>query len=294
MNRALALPFLCLAALGAPRAEGFKVGTQLVLSQPIVALETYGPTVEFAPRAEVRPGVEVRYRNYGFSFSVPLPDDADGAPRFASGGLSDARTFYHGEAWGFEGYHRYARGFHARAGADSAEISHPDMNLRSTSLTVYRAAGRDSRVYRLSDGLSTPGMEPDLILAFGFSQNRLRDEVSFLQGTGITGSRFNGMRDLSVYSASAGMGLALSTNFSGLYFDPALFVGFGMQHREWGGDSETLWNLVKVNLRMRLGYRTRWFDAGAGFENDAHAALAGEESAVFSAVLARAQIQVYL
>ena len=268
----------------------------MVYSHPSVAMETFGPTIEFAPHSSPRPGAEIRYRNYGLSFSSSLADASLGAPKFVQSGLTDARTFFYGDAWGVEGYHRYARGFYAQSGTDSnsTQISHPDMTLRSTSLTVYRAVGRETHVYRMADGLATSGAEPDFLLTFALSQNHLRDEIPFLQDVNVSGSRFDGLQNLNIYSASVGGGLALSINANGVYFDPALFVGVGMQYREWDGRGETTFNLVKANLRMRLGYRTRWFDAGAGFENDAHAALAGEESAVFSSLLARAQIQVYL
>jgi hypothetical protein len=52
---------------------------------------------------------------------------------------------------------------------------------------------------------------------------------------------------------------------------------------------------LKVNMRMRLGYRSRWFDMGVGFENDAHVIVGeGDADAIFSSFVARAQLQVYL
>jgi hypothetical protein len=286
---------LLFSCLGASIAQDFKVGTQLVYSHPSVTLDPrVGNTVQFAPRTEARPGVEMRYRNYGFSFSTSLSEATDGVPEFIAGGFADFRTYFHGQAWGVEAYHRRVRGFYAQVeDSGGAEVPHPSMTLRANSVTLYRAMDSQSRVYRLSEGLVTPGMEPDFMWTFALSQNRLRDVVPFLTGTGISGSRFDDLRDMNLYSASMGAGFSISTNAGGLYFDPALFAGFGMQYREWDGRSETAWNLVKVNLRMRLGYRSRWFDVGAGFENDAHAALADEETAIFNALVARAIAQVY-
>lgn len=290
------LPTLCLIlGLIPASAQDFRAGAQIVYSRPSVSFQTNDRTVEFGPDVEARPGIEVRYRNYGFSFSTSL-DDATSAPRFVSGGWSDFRTFYYGDAWGFEAYHREVSGFSAQGGgADSGrQIAHPGMSLTSTSGTVFRTLNRESKVYRLSDGLSTPGVEPDLLMMFGLSQNHLRDDVPFLQGTGVHDSRFDGLDNLDLYSASAGAGLALSINANGVYFDPALFAGFGMQYRQWNGKSEASFNLVKVNFRMRLGYRCRWFDLGAGFENDAHATFTGDETAVFNALVARGQLTVFL
>ena len=269
----------------------------MVYSNPMVEFKTsQGTNVTLAPHTHARPGFEVRYLNYGVSFSSTFAEASDGPPRFLSGGLTDIQTFYHGDAWGFEGYHRYARGFYSQTDVVGApEFSHPGMTLQSTSATLYRAMGEEFRVYRLSEGLATTGVEPDAMLTFALSQNHLRDNEAFMRGSGVSGSRFDAVQDLNIYSASVGAGLALSTNAGGLYFDPALFAGVGMQYREWDGHPETTWNLVKVNLRMRMGYRTRWFNAGAGFENDAHVAIAAEnESVTFNALVARALLQIYL
>jgi hypothetical protein len=297
----LLFPLFCLALLQQGRAEDLKIGTQMVYSRPSVTFDTRSDArdprdvISLAPDARVRPGVEVRYRNYGFSFSSSLAEASAGAPRLVSGGLTDARTFYYGDAWGFEGYHRYARGFHSESDKHGvSEVYHPDMTLRSTSLTLYRALDDDFHVYRLSDGLPESGVEPDLMLVFNVSQNRLHDGMAFMYGSGVGGSRFEGLQDLNLYGASAGMGLVLSSNAGGVYFDPALFLGYGVQYREWNGRPETTFNLLKVNLRMRLGYRNRWFDAGGGFENDGNAAFVGKESVTFNALVARAQIQLYL
>lgn len=293
----LLFPLLWLAALQEGWGEDLKIATQVLYSRPSVSFQTHpgsgGPQniTTLAPDAEARPGVEIRYRNYGLSFSSSFSDASNGPPRVLAGGLTDVRTFYYGDAWGFEGYNRSAHGFRSEDG----EVSHPNMSLRSTSATLYRAAGYDSHVYRMADGMAETGVEPDLMFVFNLSQNRLRDDMNFLQGSGMWDSRFSGVRDLNLYSASAGLGLAVSSNAGGVYFDPALFLGFGAQYREWDGHPQTAFNLAKINLRMRLGYRSRWFDLGGGFENDAQLIMAeGNEDAIFSSLVARAQLQVYL
>jgi hypothetical protein len=290
------LSFLLLLLAGGARADDLKIATQLVYSRPSVAFQTQSghqtpaSLGSLVPNAQVRPGLEVRYRHYGVSVSTSLQDATYGMPRFFQGGLTDARTFYYGDAWGFEAYHRYARGFNTGDGRDD----HPDMTLRSTSATIYRAAGQDFHVYRMADGITESGVEPDLLFTFGLSQTHLHDAEDFVVGTSTWGTRLEGLNDFKVYSGSLGAGLSLSSSAGGVYFDPALFVGFGVQYREWNGHPETTLNLVKVNLRMRLGYRNEGFDLGAGFENDAHTAMSGDESVLINAFLARVQIQVYL
>src|SRR5690606_32498733 len=80
----------------------------------------------------------------------------------------------------------------------------------------------------------------------------------------------------------------------GLYFDQSLFGGYGPQYRVWGERSDVTWNLAKVNLRVALGVRTRWFDAGVGVEDEAYASLAGSDRMVVHALAAQAHVKVFL
>jgi hypothetical protein len=295
MRRASAL----MAALGFIPAcgEDFRVGTHMAYSHVIVTLKTGTSLgqIEFAPRTNPRPGFELRAGHFGISLSAPVTDGDLATPEFSPAeGLNDLRTHYHGNSWGVEAFHRHARGFYASSEFATAMVYHPDMTLRATGLTVYRSFDPDSRVYRLSEGLAATGGDVDFFLTMGASHTRLRDDMPLVDGRVAGASMFDELRRVDIASLAVGGGYAITSNLHGIYFDQALFAGYGPQYRVWGNRSDVAWDLVKVNIRAKLGVRSRWFDVGAGFENDAHAAMAGKESAVFHSLVAKAQVEVFL
>ena len=289
---------------------GFRLGTHAGYSQPSVSLKTGAGTYEYAPRLVSRPGMEVNYGGFGFSMTLP---GAAGWDRWADWaragsargeGLNDFRTHWHGATWGVEAHHRHARGLEVTGAprelqpstwAWRAPQSRDDASLRLTDLTVYRALDPDSRVYRISEGRARDGGDVDFFVMMAASRARLQGDRDLLaglpgSGAGEGASRFHGSRAVEVTSLAAGAGYAISGNLHGLYIDQSLFAGYGPQFRDWGNRRDAAWNLAKVNVRLNMGLRTRWFDVGAGFENDAHAALAGGERALFHALVARAGV----
>lgn len=308
--RALEVSFsgiVVLAALDARPAHGevfsqpLTVGTYMLYSQPVIALETRseGGRVEFAAQTRARPGFEVNYGRFGVAMTASQ-GEAGGSwatPGIPAGGLNDFRIRYHGSAWGFEGQHLSARGFDresdGRPGVRERE-NRPGMTLRTTTGTLYRAFDPDTRIYHLSEGIAERGGDLDAFLTVGASHSHVHDDASLLSGLEASESAFASVRDMEVASLAVGGGLAVSSNMAGLYFDHALFGGFGPQYRAWGGHSEVEWDLVRVNLRVRVGVRNRWFDAGVGFENEAHTAFAGPERMVVHAMAAQAKLEVFL
>jgi hypothetical protein len=283
-------------------AGDLRIGTHMAYSHPTIALET-GTTlgrIEYAPQTRSRPGFEIRSGPYGVSFTAPVAGGDWTNPEFsASEGLNDFRTHYHGGSWGVEAYHRHARGFYesysppAYSGPQG-QVYRPGMTLRTSGVTAYKSLDPDSRVYRLSEGLTATGGNIDFFVMVGASHTRLRDDKALVEEDVKGFSRFDNLRRVEVASLAAGGGMAITSNLHGLYFDQALFAGYGPQYRVWGNRADMTWDLVKVNIRAKLGVRSRWFDIGAGFENDAHAAMAGNESAVFHTLVARAQLEVFL
>jgi hypothetical protein len=278
-------------------AEDLRVGTSMGYSHALVTLRTVVPEgdLEFAPETRPRPGFEVNYGKFGFSLAAPLAGGDWMRPEFsAAKGFSDFSSHYYGNAWGLEAYHHYTRGFYAQAGAASGRVFHPSMTMRASGITLYHALDPDSRVYHLNEGLVATGGNIDFFVALGASNTRVRDAIPLAEEYAYRESTFHDVRSMDVTSLSAGGGLAITSNLAGLYFDQALFAGYGPQFRVWDDRSDVAWNLVKVNLRAKLGIRSRWFDVGGGFENDAHAAMAGKERAMFHSLVAKAGVELFL
>jgi hypothetical protein len=281
-------------------AEDLRIGSQYSYSHPTFVLETGAESgrVEFAPRVSAQPGFEANYRGFGFATSLPLPDFSGHAFSGEGNGqgLNDFRAHWHGDDWGVEAYHRYANNFEAmpELPAGGPVTPRPDVTLRLTDVTVYRSLDPDSKVYRLSEGLDATGGEADFFLMLSASNARLRGDAPFVPGLAATDSRFAGVKAIDVSALGVGGGYSLSGNLAGLYIEQALFAGYGPQYRVFGDEADWAWNLVKVNVRFRMGLRTRWFDAGAGFENDAQAVFAGDDRLLAHALVARAGLEVFL
>lgn len=277
------------------------VGTHMRYAQPMInfGLGEAGH-VEYSAPGEGRPGVEVSYGRFALSASGGfLADPAQNfaRPGFpADDGAQDLRTRYHGELWGFEAHHLTVRGFDlaGRVGSSTLEEHRPDARLRAAGMTIYRSFDPASRVYRLSEGQMETGADVDVFLIAGVSHAGLRGDHALLPFRPATGSRFHDVDRVSVTSASVGGGFAITSNLLGIYFDQSLFGGYGPQYRTWGERSDVAWNLAKVNLRVGLGVRNRWFDAGVGVEDEAYASLAGSDRMVVHALAAQARVKVFL
>ncbi len=296
----LLAPFLAQPVCADLFPQPVTLGGSLIYAQPVIALETNseGGRVEFAARTHARPGLEATYGRFNLSVSA-ISAGSDGnwlTPKIPAPDWNDVRTRYHGDLWGAEAFHQNVRGFDRQSEAShhTAPESRSAMSLQSSGATVYRSIDPDSRVYRLSEGLDQTGANFDVFWTLGMSHLKLRDDTPLLEGLYAPDSKFENVYAVDVTSLALGAGYAISSNMDGLYFDQALFGGYGPQIRTWGGHSEAAWKLVRVNLRARLGVRNRWFDAGVGFENEAHAALAGSERLVLNALSAQVKVDVFL
>ncbi len=255
--------------------------------------------VDYHAAGQGEPGVEVAYGRFGVSVSGSfLKDPADNllkAGLQSDEGVQDLRTRYHGTAWGVEAHHVTAQGFDydGRVFDRVRNGSRADVSMSATGLTVYRAFDPDSRVYRLSEGLSETGGNVDVFFTAGVSRAALRGDHELLPLMASPDSRFHEVNAISVTSATVGGGFAITSNMLGFYFDQSLFGGYGPQLRTWGDQSDVAWNLAKVNLRVALGIRNRWFDVGVGVEDEAYASLAGSDRMVVHALAAQAKVGVF-
>ena len=276
-------------------------GTHMRYAQPLI---TFGlgaaGHVDYSAPGVGRPGVEVSYGRFGLSTSGSfLTDPLDRlwrAGRSPRGDAQDVRTRYHGTHWGVEAHHLTARGFEVAGVVNQQSVAgyRPDVRLRATGATIYRSFDPASHVYRLSEGQLETGGDVDVFLTAGVSHAGLQGEHPLLTAMAATDSRFAHAERIAVSSATVGGGFAITSNLHGLYFDQSLFGGYGPQYRVWGERSDVTWNLAKVNLRVALGVRTRWFDAGVGVEDEAYASLAGSDRMVVHALAAQAHVKVFL
>jgi hypothetical protein len=280
-------------------SQSLSLGTHLRFAQPMVTFGLGGVGhVDFNAAGAGEPGVEAAYGRYGVSVSGAfLKDPADNLWNTGLGagqGVRDIRTRYHGSEWGVEAHYVSANGFHwdGRVYDQSVNGYRPDVVMNATGVTLYRAFDPDSRVYRLSEGLSETGGNVDVFFTAGASRASLRGDHALLPLMASPDSRFYEIHNASVTSASIGGGFAITSNLHGLYFDQSLFGGYGPQVRTWGDRSDVTWNLAKVNLRVGLGLRTRWFDVGVGVEDEAYASLAGADRMVVHALAAQAKVGV--
>ncbi len=277
------------------------VATHMRYAQPLITFGLGGAGyVDYSAPGLGRPGVDVSYGRFGFSASGAFLTDplenlwrAGGRPR---GDAQDIRTRYHGSQWGFEAHHLTAHGFDQEGYANRMPVQghRSDVRLRAAGATLYRSFDPDSRVYRLSEGMRETGGEVDVFLTAGLSHASLHGDHPLLPSMTTPGSRFANAERINVTSAVVGGGFAITSNLHGIYFDQSLFGGYGPQYRVWGERSDVTWNLAKVNLRVGLGVRNRWFEAGVGVEDEAYASLAGSDRMVVHALAAQAQVKVFL
>lgn len=300
---------LAVLAVPEPRAEEsaggpprLTVATHIRAAQPRV---TFGFTkgdggkgnAEFIALGPAEPGVEVAYGRFAVSASGAfLTDPADHllATGFRRGGVRDLRTRYHGSRWGVEAHHLAAQGFSGAAHPEDDAPLRPDIGLRATGVTLYRTFDPDSRVYRLSEGLRETGGEADVFVTAGVSSARMAGTRALLPGLASPGSRFYDVKRVGVTSVQIGGGYLITSNMYGLYFDNALMGAYGPQYRTWGGRSGIDWNLAKVNVRVAMGVRSRWFDVGVGVEDDAYVSFEGSDRMVAHAVALQAKLAVFL
>lgn len=294
-------------ALGLPRSgradllpQPLSAGTHVRFAQPLI---TFGlgaaGHVDYSAPGAGRPGLEASYGRFGLSASGSFltdPLDHLWTGRRQRGDAQDLRTRYHGSLWGFEAHHLTARGFDLEGMVNRWTVTghRSDIRLRASGATLYRSFDPDSRVYRLSEGQTSTGGDVDVFLTAGVSHAGLHGDHALLPSMTMTESRFANAERITVTSVTAGGGFAITSNLHGIYFDQSLFGGYGPQYRTWGARSDVTWNLAKVNLRVALGVRNRWFDAGVGVEDEAYASLAGSDRMVVHALAAQAQVKVFL
>src|SRR5690606_4140543 len=279
-GRRLCALLLACAVWATPRAEAevlrassFSIGTHMRYAQPLI---TFGlgaaGHVDYSAPGVGRPGVEVSYGRFGLSTSGSfLTDPLDRlwrAGRSPRGDAQDVRTRYHGTHWGVEAHHLTARGFEVAGVVNQQSVAgyRPDVRLRATGAAISRPFDPAAHVYRLSERQLETGGDVDVLLTAGVSHAGLQGEHPLPTAMAATDSRFAHAERIAVSSATVGGGFAITSNLHGLYFDQSLFGGYGPQYRVWGERSDVTWNLAKVNLRVALGVRTRWFDAGVGVE----------------------------
>jgi hypothetical protein len=275
------------------------LGTHLRYAQPRITLGVGGQGgAEYNIPGEGRPGVEAAFGRFGVTASGDfLRNPADHflrASLLPQGDVQDIRARYHAASWGVEAHHLMAKGFHKTAGDHETYIANhrPDIRLRAAGATLYRSFDPESRVYRLSEGLSETGGHVGVFFTAGASHASVEGDAALLPNLKDRDSRFYRVNDATVTSATIGAGYAITSNMHGLYFDQSLFAGYGPQYRTWGERSDVAWNLAKVNLRVALGIRTRWFDMGVGVENEAYASLANSDRMVVHALAAQAKVGV--
>jgi len=276
-------------------------GTYVRYTHPRITVGTAGDGgSEFLLAGEGRPGFEMAYGSFGLSVSGDFLNDPAGnllrlsAPSHSE--VVDVRTRYHGSTWGVEVHNLTARNFQESFGVGSAirERMRPDLKLNALSTTVYRAIDPDSRVYRLSRGMTEPGGNVDVFLTSGVSHARLDSRDDFMTGLRDDDTRFYGINRTSLTSITMGAGYALTSNMLGLYFDQSLFGGWGPQFRTWGDRSDVGWNLAKANFRLSMGIRNRWFDVGVGVEDEVYASLVNSDRMMVHAMAAQAKVNVFL
>jgi hypothetical protein len=102
------------------------------------------------------------------------------------------------------------------------------------------------------------------------------------------GTKFEGMTRLSYTGAYAGYGLSVNTNLLGLYLDPTLMIGFGIQAREADVDINKVGLQVKINLKLQTGFATERLNLGLSLENDANSIeLTDVQSALFHSIVVK-------
>lgn len=277
--------------------------THLRYAHPSVNLRVGGEggaNADYKILGEGRPGVEATYGGFGVSASGDfLRNPTDNLFRgslLPQGGTQDFRARYYAASWGVETHHLTAKGAIQSGDRDTRSVAHqyPDIHLRAAGLTVYRSFDPESRVYRLSEGLSESGGHVGVFLTAGVSHASVEGDDVLLPGVSDRDSRFYRVTRASVTSASVGGGYAINSNMLGLYFDQSLFAAYGPQYRTWGERSDVAFNLAKMNLRVALGIRNRWFDVGVGVENEAYASWASSDRMVVSALAMQAKMSVFL
>jgi hypothetical protein len=222
----------------------------------------------------MRPGFEVRWRNYGLSIAPSLFGSIQDNPRQPPTRYRDFKLFYYGGAWGGEGYYQWYRGLHSDPPTGSGQILHAGMEIEALLLNAYYSPlhARDPQysVRTLRDGLWERGYRLTPLLFVSASRHGVRADQPLLGGTpGAEDSDFDGMRRITMQSLLAGgVAVANLTLGYGIYLDPSLGVGLGYQHNAYDteGRSEDLG--MKWRFSLRLGHFNRYFDFGAMVQTD--------------------------
>jgi hypothetical protein len=247
----------------------------------------------------MRPGFEVRYRNYGVSWSPPLFGSIQDDPNQIPSRYQDYKLFYYGSTWGVEGYYQKFRGFHSDPPTGASQIVHRGMTADAAIANVYYAflhkSFPEGEVRAMRDGLAETGYRITPLLMLSASRHALKSDQPFL-GTisGAERSAFGSMYQAITHSAIASGVLVCNLNWAGLYFDPGLGFGAGYQHNTYG-DGRGGPNVgFKTLILLRTGYMTRWFDFGAMVQNDRTAVdVNPDEILGYESFLGRLYLEVF-
>jgi hypothetical protein len=295
VRRALFLLILCLLNLPAPvHAGDWGGGAYLQLTQPTVLITRggeYDEGIGYEANNWILPGLELRYKRFGFSTVPPLMGrtsaDADRPPTR----LFDLNGRYHGRYWGVESRYGFVRGFSASGKGTDEPIDRPSMYLHTGRVNVYKTIDQSSRVYRMSEGIGETGVQPNVYWVYGLSRQLLRADKPFLDtlSWGDT-TRFYHMRALSVWGGTVGVSAVVNTRLFGAYCDPGITIAYGLQRRTGNVRVEQFSQQVNAGLRLKAGYAWGRFDAGVTAENEVSTMDLIEESMLFKSLVVRVRL----
>jgi hypothetical protein len=283
-------------------AQDLRVGAFVESSELWVDLETRTrhDDVTLRPNFTLQPGVSLYYKGYGAALSPPTRGIARDDAEIPPSRYQDYRLFYYGSRWGVEGYLQSTRGYYSDPFADSTRLLHPSARADAAILNVYWAVRTrwlpDNRVSHMEDGLLKTGFRVNPLFLFSLSRHAVKARRPLLDTLdAASNSVFHAMEEASTYGAFAILGNSFNANLFGFYLDPALFVGFGLQYNATPaprGYSEVDVG-SKINLRLKTGYRMRWFDLGLLVQDDVTWwDIRDDETLTFDSVLIRAYLEV--
>jgi hypothetical protein len=278
---------------GAIPARDWSVGVYGELSEPAVSwedLDSEANSPAYRTNSEMVPGVTVRYKHYSVSLGAPLSGRSQFDPLRPPTRFFDLRVAWLSERWGVETYTQYFRGFYVESfDHDSVLMDNSSASLASWNANYYRALGSWSRVDRMRDGLGRTGVMLNFYSLLGAAAQRFHSPIPVLdtlpEGKGMP---YEFMTRVSHQSLMAGLGTTLNTNLWGLYCDPTLFMGFGLQHRDADVAIDPFGTVLKVHLKIQAGYAADSWNVGMAAENDLNGVDFNERYAVlFHSIVVR-------
>jgi hypothetical protein len=286
-----------LALLSQPAfASDFKAGVYAVLSDPgiwLTANSKYGELL-YETNEEIRPGFELRYKQFGFTLSPPFFGRSQALIEHPPTTFFDYSTYYYGDKWGGEMYAQYFKGFFGTDNHDSV-LNNPTLSLYSINFNIYRTVNSGSRVYRMMDGIEENGIKWNFYYLFGAAwQNILTQQPLFESIDPTDSSRLDDIKRLKMLDASAGVGATINTYLFGFYVDPTLFIGFGPQYRTTNANIDKFGQTIKVNLKFNCGFHSKWFDTGLSAQNDLNSMELDDENIEFHSTIVKMFLIVFI